>query len=106
VMSRTLHLEQRKLIVQNILNGAEFEDIGRAFDITEKELLDLFFLFVAKLRSYWMQRRIPYLPCESPSEARRNRIVLLHYLDRINLGVEPAHSKIIIGKFEDVFNVR
>ena len=83
------------LIFTNLLNGNDIAQVGRVFDKTAKEVIEIFDRIILKIKSYRFERCFPFLVCDTLQKARENRIELLHALERINLDKEAKFSKIV-----------
>lgn len=94
----------RKLLFINLVNGVSIPEVARAFHKNSDAEVMADFKFVSlKIRSYIFQRAMPYLPCDTIEEAKQNRIVFFGILDKLNLDVVPAFSKITAAKVEDIY---
>lgn len=93
----------KKLIFQNLVNGVPPDRVAQAFRRRNiKEVMEDFLYVANKIRSYRFIRMMPYLPCETPAEARHNRIHLFDILAKLNLDMVPRYTKFEVGQLEDV----
>jgi hypothetical protein len=85
---------QRKLIVENLVNGVEMPDVCRAFKCSPEEATKAFEFAVRKIKSYCFERRHPAFICAGIGDARQQRQVFLHFLDRVNMVTTPKFPKL------------
>jgi hypothetical protein len=75
--------EPEALLIRNLLNGVAIADAARASGMTEGEAGLAFAEAMRRVAEYQLVHCVPYTPCESLSEARRNRVRVLEMLGGI-----------------------
>src|SRR6185295_8710864 len=84
--------ERRKLVFINLANGASPESIMSALKMSRAEVERDFQFVAKKIRAYRFARGMPFTPCTSVAEARANKAILLHTVERLNLDVSADHE--------------
>jgi hypothetical protein len=93
---------ERRLIFQNLANGVPPERVAQAFHRSSvKELMDDFRYVANKIKGYMFARTMPFIPFETPAEAKRHRLQLFDILKKLNLDVVPLYSKFEVASLED-----
>ena len=100
--------DDRKLMVQNLLNGVSAQQVAQVFDKTEAYVSDLFNYSMVKIRSYLFERAMPPIPCDTLQKARENRMVLLGYLEKVNLDRSPKFKTVEYSAVDstNLFDIR
>lgn len=78
------------LAFSNLLNGVPDWQVARDMRLTGEEVKEAFEFVRDKVKSYCFERRMPPTPCETVEEAKRNRMVLLNLLRKLNLDKPPT----------------
>ncbi len=86
--------EERKLIFANLVNGVARTHVMEAFKKSDAEIDAIFGFVATKVISYRFERALPYVNCRSLDDAIRNRALVLHSLDRINLQTDAKFPKV------------
>lgn len=86
--------EERKLIVSNLVNGVGIAGVAAAFKRSPEEVQRDFDFALRKIKSYVFERCLPAFLCDNIEQAQRQRDLFLHFLDRVNLKVDPKFKKI------------
>lgn len=86
--------ETASFVYRNLLNGCTFQQVGSAFNLSEKEILEAFSFVTQKIKSYALARGYPYVPCETLDMAKAQRRLCLAFLDKLNLEKPPLYAKI------------
>lgn len=88
--------EDRKIIFQNLVNGIAPERLCVIFKCSEKEITDLFFFCIRKIKSYAFVRRLPAILVDTVAQAQnvRNRGMLIDILDKVDLDKAPLIKKV------------
>lgn len=91
---------ERKLIFINLVNGVPIPTVAQTFHReSERAVLDDFRFVALKIKSYMFARAMPFIPIEHPRDVVQNKSLVFDLLDRVNLDVLPAFSKITSSEF-------
>lgn len=106
-MTTVMDGRTRHLVFTNLLNGVPADRVAEALRLSPEQV-GLAFRFVRdKIRSYCFERRMPPPPdCETPEQARKSRLVLLNFLQDLNLDKEPRIKVQGDGERVDERNIR
>ena len=90
--------DERVLIYANLLNGAHVLQLMKAFQKSEKEIMDIFRHVSQKIFEYVFVRKLPPVYCDCIAVAQKNRSNILPLLVKINLDKpstvsRPSHTK-------------
>lgn len=80
-------MDVRKLVYQNVACGVPPERVAQALGITEEQAQDAFAEVGLKLAGYQVFESMPYVCCQTPTDAMQNRIQLLVILETLDLDV-------------------
>jgi hypothetical protein len=91
---------ERKLIFINLVNGVPIHTVAQTFHReSERVVLDDFRFVALKIKSYMFSRAMPFIPLEHPHEVAQNKSLVFDLLNKVNLDVLPAFSKITSSEF-------
>jgi hypothetical protein len=82
--------DKRAMIFANLLNGVPLWIVKQHFEMSDDDVMRVFNFVVEKLKSYLFTHQLPPIPCDSISEAQKNRILLLQLLPKLNLDKPPT----------------
>jgi len=104
----TPNSDDRKIMVQNLLNGVSVQQVAQAFHKDERFVNELFSYAMVKIRSYLFERSMPPVPCATLEDAHKNRFTVLGYLDKINLDRRPKFHKVdyLVVDSDNIFDIR
>jgi hypothetical protein len=71
------------LLIRNLLNGVPEADAARASDLSEADARDVFREAMRRVSEYRLVHCVPFFPCDSLIEARREREKVLDVLSAI-----------------------
>lgn len=86
--------DERRLIVENLVNGVEPNEVARAFRRSRDDVMRDFDFAARKIKSYCFERRLPAFLVSTLGQARQQKQVFLHFLDRISFATDPKFRKI------------
>lgn len=100
---RTAQARRREIIYRNLLNGCSIAQAADAERVSSADVFDTFGLVTGKIKSYMMERHMPWMDIDTIPAAKRNRIFCLHILDRINLDKLPHFRNIVSMPLDEKF---
>ena len=86
--------DERALIFTNLLNGVPVWQVARDFHRSEPDVMHIFRFIVRKIRSRRLERMEPPIVGNTIDEVRRQRIVCLTILPKLNLDRDPRYKDV------------
>lgn len=86
--------EERKLIFANLVNGVPRQHVMETFQKSEHEVDAIYGFVATKVISYRFERGMPFVNCRSLDDAIRNKALVLHSLERVNLQTDPKYNNV------------
>jgi len=87
--------DERALIFQNLMNGVPDWQVAKEFHKTVPEVMNIFWYIVRKIRSRRLERMEPPIVGTSIADIRRQRIVCLTILPKLNLDRDPRYKDVL-----------
>lgn len=81
--------DERRIIFSNILNKVPLENIGKAFNKAESDLISDFAYITQKIKNYCFNNNIPPIFCDTIEEAQKNRHRIFEILPFVDLNKSP-----------------
>lgn len=93
--------EQEKLVVANLLNGLAPERVAQDLHLDPGTVQAVFAEAMRRVAEYVLVHCVPFFPCQSLAEARRNRLRILEILaaiERWDAGERDAILALLRGR--------
>src|ERR1700761_8648127 len=95
IMSERLK-DERALIFSNLLNGVPVWQVARDFrKSSEQEVMNIFNFILRKIRSRRLERMEPPIVGSTIEEVRKQRVVCLTTLPKLNLDKDPRYKNVM-----------
>lgn len=88
-------LDSRALIFTNLMNGVPVWQVCRDFRKSEPDVMNVFRFVLRKIRSRRLERMEPPIIGNTIDEVRRQRIVCLTILPKLNLDRDPRYKDVL-----------
>jgi len=87
--------DDRVLIFSNLLNDVSIEKVCKTYRRSESEVMDIFRFILRKIKSRRLERMEPMIVGNSIKEIKRQRLVVLPLLHKLNLDKDPLYKNVI-----------